>query len=161
MQKADIQRFEWFKAQVDRLGIRFPIAEIAEKTGFDQGNISSYLKGKKPLSDNFLTRFKEAYRLDEEGRGDEATTRDILKVMAEAFKAQTEIIKSIENKMAREDTQADMKTNLDEVRSIVDKLSKGQNKGVELLLKEFAKIHAAQGRTTVKDKRKIGNGEGE
>gem|GEM_PF-5064409 len=62
--------------------------------------------------------------------------------------------------MAREDTQAAMETNLNEVRSIVDKLSKGQNKGLEILRQEFAKIHAEIVHPTAKDKRKIGGGEG-
>lgn len=141
LQKADIQRFEWFKAQVERLGIRFPVAEIAEKTGFDQGNVSSYLKGKKPLSDNFLTSFRKAYNLGD-GASDEAqpSVMQILSVLAEAFKAQAEIMKSIESKMAQEKTQARMEINLNKVFGALEAIGDRQDDATKKILSDLAQI---------------------
>lgn len=82
-----------------------------------------------------------------------------LKDQAKAFADQAEILKEMKKEMARGDTQANMEINLDEVRSIVDKISKGQNKGLEVLQKGFAQIHIDQNRTMAKDKRKTGDGE--
>jgi len=113
LQKADIQRFEWLTQMVERLGIRFPVAEISEKTGFDQGNISSYLKGKKPISDNFITKFREAYKVAGPGADQEFTPMQLFAMflkMAEKqdgiLESQLAILQNIQSKMAQESTQA-------------------------------------------------------
>lgn len=54
-------RLEIIQSRIDQYGIRFPIAELEERLGFDKGYISSLLKGKKPVSDNFWSKFNETY----------------------------------------------------------------------------------------------------
>ncbi len=51
------------KLALSRLKLRFPVAEIAKKTGYSKGNISNYIKNKKPVSDNFLENFLIKYDL--------------------------------------------------------------------------------------------------
>jgi transcriptional regulator with XRE-family HTH domain len=49
-----------FLRDVERLNLRFPNAEIVRKTGAKKGNVSAYLKGKRP-SENFLRTFYKAF----------------------------------------------------------------------------------------------------
>jgi transcriptional regulator with XRE-family HTH domain len=49
---------------VNYLRLEFPVVEIAEKTGMDKGNISSYLNNKKSVSSNFIKKFEEAFNID-------------------------------------------------------------------------------------------------
>ena len=44
--------------------MRFKVAEIVKKTGIDKGNVSAYLNGKKPMSDNFYTNFMKEFAKD-------------------------------------------------------------------------------------------------
>jgi len=165
LDKVDIQRVEWLKTMVDRIGIRFPVADIAAKTGFDQGNVSSYLKGKKPISDNFITRFRQAYGV--EGPGSEEgdpTTKEILKVLAEAFKSQTEILKSIENKMAQQADQLAIKEKVQvtETRTaeITSNLDQVQRDVTTLLERQEAAIDEFRDRFSVLKEQKTGPSKG-
>lgn len=57
----------YFLRAVDKLDLKFPGKEIAEKTGHDKGNVSKYLRGSLQPSNNFLQQFEEAFdlRLDD------------------------------------------------------------------------------------------------
>lgn len=59
------ERLDKFIQHVATQKLRFPVASIAERTEFDKGYISKCLKGKKPLSDNFLKRFYEEFPIAE------------------------------------------------------------------------------------------------
>jgi hypothetical protein len=48
---------------VNDLSLRFPIAEIHEKTGIDKGTISKVLNKKLDPSDNFLSSFSKGFGL--------------------------------------------------------------------------------------------------
>lgn len=41
--------------------LRFPITELASKTGQEKGNVSAMLKGKKPISKNFFRKVLEVF----------------------------------------------------------------------------------------------------
>src|ERR1700743_267484 len=58
----DVQRWMKFRNDVDRLNLRFPTTAIAQRTGFDRGDISRYITGLKPLSTVFLNKFYEVYK---------------------------------------------------------------------------------------------------
>jgi hypothetical protein len=45
--------------------IRFPVAEVAKRTGFNKGHVSGILKGVIPISDNFYESFMERFCVDE------------------------------------------------------------------------------------------------
>lgn len=49
---------------INSLGFDFPLKEISEKMKVDKGNLSSYVKGSKPVSTNFLQKLCSAYNLD-------------------------------------------------------------------------------------------------
>jgi hypothetical protein len=48
--------------------IRFPVAEVAKRTGFNKGHVSGLLKGVIPISDNFYQSFIEHFCGDEKER---------------------------------------------------------------------------------------------
>lgn len=54
-------RLQIIQSRINQYGIRFPIAELESKLGFDKGYVSALLNGKKPVSDNFWSKFNEAY----------------------------------------------------------------------------------------------------
>lgn len=56
--KAEIQQFY---TDVEALGLKFPVAAIAAKTGFSKSNVSVYLKRKKEPSVNFIKSFYRAF----------------------------------------------------------------------------------------------------
>jgi hypothetical protein len=82
------------------------------------------------------TKFRDRYlppndsekgvELRNDHRKEEPSAMQILSVLADAFKAQTEIIKSIESKMARESTLATISTNLQKAMLDVQTLSSRQ-----------------------------------
>ena len=53
-----------FHLALSKLNVRFPVAEIDRKTSAGKGNISAFIHNKKPISDNFIDKFIEAYNLD-------------------------------------------------------------------------------------------------
>ena len=50
-----------FYYDVERLGLKFPVAAISKATGYSKGNVSGYLNKKDEPSYNFLKKFYEAY----------------------------------------------------------------------------------------------------
>jgi hypothetical protein len=71
-----------FLKAVEKLDLRFPVAEIFRKTSTSQGNVSNFLKARKPVSDNFLHKFLESYNLDikdfEENKDDMSSIKSFL-----------------------------------------------------------------------------------
>jgi len=53
-----------FTKIVKTLKLRYPVKDITEKTSFNKGNISRYVKGKAPVSEPFLKKFCEVYGFD-------------------------------------------------------------------------------------------------
>lgn len=112
---------ERFLSAVSSLNLRFPGTVIAQKTGYNKGTVSAYLDKKEP-SEAFLKTFCQQFGIDfnliwtgqagevkkEVGGSQisEPTPMQILAVLADALKAQAEIMRSIESKMAQESTQA-------------------------------------------------------
>lgn len=61
----------YFFRAVKKLDLKFPGKEIAEKTGYDKGNVSKYLRGTLQPSDNFLQQFENAFDLQLDNFSDE------------------------------------------------------------------------------------------
>src|SRR5688572_13889847 len=55
------KRIELLQNRINQYGMRFPVAMIAGRTKFDRGYISAVLNGKKPMSDNFWSRFDKEF----------------------------------------------------------------------------------------------------
>lgn len=70
----------------------------------------------------------------------EPTPMQILAILAEAFKAQTEIVKSIEKNMARQESQARMETNLNRVFGGLETVGDRQGHAIKQILGELAEI---------------------
>jgi transcriptional regulator with XRE-family HTH domain len=64
LKSIDIDRLEQLKNDIDRLHLRFPVTAIAQRMGINKGNVSSYLSGRVPLSDNFLKNFYTVFAAD-------------------------------------------------------------------------------------------------
>lgn len=58
LQKQEIDKFY---EDVERLQLRFPVAEISKQTGFGKGQVSDYLNRNKEPSGNFLTAFYKSF----------------------------------------------------------------------------------------------------
>lgn len=57
-------RLAYITGKLEELKIRFPVADIAKRTGLNKGNISRILKGQVDVSDNFMATFKTAYNIN-------------------------------------------------------------------------------------------------
>ena len=57
-------RQAWFLEQVRKLHLEAPGVVIAKKTGISEGQVSHLLKGTRPVTDNFLRTFCQAFKLD-------------------------------------------------------------------------------------------------
>ncbi|AQX12504.1 hypothetical protein [Elizabethkingia meningoseptica] len=55
---------EIFQKAVQYLSLRFPNKEISERTNYDKSNVSNFLKGKKPVPDDFLNNFFTTFELN-------------------------------------------------------------------------------------------------
>lgn len=54
-------RLRIIKNRINQYNIRFPVATLNKEIGEDMGNISKMLKGKKTITDKFLTSFNEKF----------------------------------------------------------------------------------------------------
>lgn len=66
LQKSEDIRQQRFLEVVESLKLRFPGKVIAEKTGYNSGIVSEYLKSKKKVSERFLRKFCEVFHIDYE-----------------------------------------------------------------------------------------------
>lgn len=55
------KEIDQFYIDVDKLGLKFPVAAIAEATEESKGNVSKYLSKKKEPSEKFIARFYERF----------------------------------------------------------------------------------------------------
>ena len=65
LQKVDKDRLDKVLSLVELNKIRFPVAELSKKLGKSKGEISDYLSGKKPMSNNFYNAFIELYNIEQ------------------------------------------------------------------------------------------------
>jgi len=81
LKSIDINRLEQLKNDIDKLHLRFPITTIAQKMGINKGNVSSYISGRVPLSDNFLKKFYAIFggELEKLAREEAAGPESVLK----------------------------------------------------------------------------------
>lgn len=57
---------EIFQKAVEKLALRFPIAEISKKLDYGKGNVSNFLKGKKAVPNDFLDNFFKTFNISKE-----------------------------------------------------------------------------------------------
>lgn len=157
--------------------------ELANKLKVSRDSLYKWEKGTKPSDPedylrlmNWLNSGVETVPEIENESIPDLSTREIISVLtlalknesearkeqAETLKIQVQLLDRLEKEMARKDIQATMKTSLEEVRAIVEKLSIGQNKMSVRFLKEFAAIRddqAHQAAPAAKGTRKIRDSE--
>ena len=54
-------KIERFYLDVERLGLKFPVATIAKKTEYSKGNVSQYLSKSLQPSEHFIDAFYQAF----------------------------------------------------------------------------------------------------
>jgi hypothetical protein len=64
LKQFDQERLKKLRADVDSLGLRFPLSTISERTGFPKGTVSLRLNGKIPLSQSFIDSFYTVFKED-------------------------------------------------------------------------------------------------
>lgn len=77
---------------MEALNLRFPIAEIVDKTGANKGNVSAYLKGAKPISENFLKTFYGKFPLpvnNQHNKGNAGSEPELIHVILERIASLT------------------------------------------------------------------------
>ena len=57
-------RYYWLLEEIKKLKLMSPGKEIAKKTGFSVGSVSNLLNGKRTVTENFLSAFCKAFKLD-------------------------------------------------------------------------------------------------
>jgi len=55
------KKIQQFYKDLEGLGLRFPVSEIAKKTGFSKGNVSDYINKKKSISESFINKFYQEF----------------------------------------------------------------------------------------------------
>lgn len=121
------------------------MADVSQLTGIPSDRIYKWEKGTKPNDAEDLLKIR-AYlegKLESGGKDNlesvpknvtaEPSAMQILSVLAEAFKAQAEIMRNIEKNMARADTQATMDANLVRTLTGVEVLNQDSQKLLKLL----------------------------
>ena len=61
LQKVDQDRLSKILDVIKQLKMRFPVAELTRELKMNKGNVSAYLKGLKPISENFYNTFMQKY----------------------------------------------------------------------------------------------------
>lgn len=64
LQKTDKERLDKVLAILEKHSVRFPIAEIVRRTGFNKGHVSSIINEKIPMSENFYETFMKQFEED-------------------------------------------------------------------------------------------------
>lgn len=63
LQKTEDPRQAYIIDKIKELNLRFPVADIAEKTGISKSQVSKTLQGKIAVSDHFFETFNRVYGL--------------------------------------------------------------------------------------------------
>jgi hypothetical protein len=61
LQKTDQDRLDKVLKVIEEKKLRFPVIDIAQATGFNKATVSKILKGKMPISSNFLATFNKEF----------------------------------------------------------------------------------------------------
>lgn len=75
MPKSD---FNPFLADILALKLRYPVTDIANRTGDDKGNVSIWIRGRKPAPHAFLVRFYTAFKNELAEKGIHRDVREII-----------------------------------------------------------------------------------
>lgn len=138
---------------------------FALSVGADPSFFAKIMKGERPLTDLIADAVSKKYGVSLEwvlsGTGEmklekahssvpslaEPSPMQILATLAEAFKdqarafaAQADVLKSIENKMAQENTQARIDTNLKKVFAGIETIGEIQGQAIKKILADLAEI---------------------
>ena len=134
------EKIDRFYKDLERLGLKRPVAVITERTGLSKGNVSSYLNKKLPPSEAFINKFYDSFRkeLEEAGRGSVNFTVDRDQLIGEL---QKDVIKLEARVNVLLITLADIVSKVDKKAiAIVDReLTEAANREAEYLLEELRK----------------------
>jgi transcriptional regulator with XRE-family HTH domain len=90
-----------FYTEVEKLGLRHPVAEIARKTGESKGNVSEYLRRLKEPSENFINEFYRSFKIVPRGTAPDEIKADPPPILSADFLAGQ--LKSKEEVLAERD----------------------------------------------------------
>lgn len=166
-------RTRWFIEEYNRLSEekRLPsnvelarIMEINSKSA-----VTNILKGDQNIQPDQWEKFKAHFKVGNQPGGSNISEREpkpmeLLAGLMEGFKAIADTMKSIENKMARENTQAKIdqttgriETNLDYTKDLIELLSQHVDSKFEDLAEQLSKL-AARKNASSRDVNKKQNG---
>lgn len=165
---ADKSLLDRFLTAVTGLNLKFPVAEISEKTGIGQPTVSVYMNGKRAISLSFLRKFCEVFELDYEqiksGKmGGGASVPVTVDLLSGILEKQNELLEVLNSTMARQNSilerQANaieskveavdkrtqlMATNLTEVLVGVEKISIRQDSALKEIHDNFSNLKSGK-----------------
>ena len=147
-----------FLQAVKGLSLRFEVADIAKATGMGEPTVSTYLNSGRQVSRPFLRKFCEVYGIDydlissgrkgkAQGNADHFSPDQLYAMFMSVSDKQTDILKSIESKMAQQDSQARIEKKIEEadanLRLVLETLrtvAVRQEADEEIILHSLARI---------------------
>jgi hypothetical protein len=103
LKKFDLDRHKKLMADLDLLGFRYPVTTIAQRMGMNKGNISAFLSGRIPLSQNFLDKFYSIYKEEIEQAAEKKKLEDEINPkqlpVYDSNGDRIEILENIENRL--------------------------------------------------------------
>lgn len=96
--------FNPFLADVLALKLKFPVSNIAKRTGDDKGNVSIWIRGRKPAPLAFLIRFYSAFNKELVEKGIHRDIKELLAQLPPTFEQVTELdfLRSIHTKVTEQ-----------------------------------------------------------
>lgn len=111
------ERIDQFYRDVEALGLKRPVATIAEKTGVSKGNVSSYLNRRLSPSENFLNKFYESFKIEPKADAS-AAEKNVSPAVNDDYLALVKLMVADLRKLNKQ-KEADLKT----YRSAIEKIT--------------------------------------
>jgi hypothetical protein len=112
-----------FLADVLALRLKFAVSAIAKRTGDDKGNVSTWIRGRKPAPQAFIIRFYTAFKNELADKGihrdvkelvaplpppvEQVTEKDFLRSINNKLSEQNELLKELIERAKRTDQKVD------------------------------------------------------
>lgn len=129
-----------FLADVHALKLRFPVVMIASKTGDSRANVSSYIRGRKPASRQFMIRFYAAFKQELAVVGIQRDVSMFLAEMPPEMEQVTEkdFIRSINSKLSEQNALLkEMNERSKRLEQKLDELLRRKSKEIRRSAKEY------------------------
>lgn len=122
-----------FLADVSALKLKFAVSAIAKRTGDDKGNVSIWIRGRKPAPQAFIIRFYSSFKKELAEKGIHRDVNELLGVLPQPIEQATEkdFLRSINLKLTEQN---------DLIKELIERLKRTDQKVDELLRRKEKEI---------------------